>query len=189
MKSRFSRRCPQQTSVHRRLAGKVSGESSKWSANSQDRWLTSRPGKPYYCVRRGRPTLRPDTGRKPVSTPFEDDSLLPRPVPDMPISPHGRSTILRSERLAWEQRAAVASDAAHHLTGASIALGEVESTNYFGDCIEGDNFFNAFTRALDQLSTQIDENLRTARSLASQCLQASQQISSTDEESALSIEG
>lgn len=123
-----------------------------------------------------------------MSTPFGDDSLLPRLVPDMPTSPHGRTTVLRSEQLEWERRAAVASDAAHHLATASITLGEVESTNYFGDCIEGLSFFNALTRALDQLSAQIDENLRTARGLASQCSKASQEISFTDEESALSIE-
>ncbi|WP_148281191.1 hypothetical protein [Gordonia sp. KTR9] len=123
-----------------------------------------------------------------MSTPFGDDSLLPSPAPYMPTSPHGPGTVLRSDRAAWERRETAANEAARDLAGAFNSLKEIDSYNYFGDCVEGDMFFEALSGALARLSEQIDHNLATVRSLAIQCKDASWRISSTDTESATNIE-
>ncbi|MEY1675456.1 hypothetical protein AB4Z55_14860 [Gordonia sp. ABKF26] len=82
----------------------------------------------------------------------------------------------------------MATEAARDLAAAFNSLKEIDSYNYFGDCVEGDSFFKALSGALARLSLQIDDNLATARILATQCNDASWRISSTDSESATDIE-
>ncbi|MFC8316176.1 hypothetical protein ACFUEJ_21540 [Gordonia sp. NPDC057258] len=82
----------------------------------------------------------------------------------------------------------MATEAARDLAAAFNSLKEIDSYNYFGDCIEGDRFFKALSGALARLSEEIDDNLATARSLATQCTDASWRISSTDSESATDFE-
>ncbi len=72
-----------------------------------------------------------------VSTPFSDDSLLPKPAPAMPVSPHGDEYLLRSARAQWERRATVAADAASELKKAFNSLSAPIEANHFGGMHRG----------------------------------------------------
>lgn len=68
-----------------------------------------------------------------MSTPFSDDSLLPKPAPAMPVSPHGDEYLLRSARAQWERRATVAADAASELKKAFNSLSAPIEANHSGN--------------------------------------------------------
>lgn len=91
-----------------------------------------------------------------MSTPFSDDSLLPKPEPAMPVSPHGDEYLLRSERAQWEKRAAVAADASSDLNDAILDLQEVGHRNAFGNCVEGESFYKGLVLAMGRLTTELD---------------------------------
>lgn len=122
-----------------------------------------------------------------MSTPFSDDSLLPRPVPAMPVSPHGDEYLLRSERALWERRAAVAADAASELTDAYNLLSAPIESNHFGDCVEGDRFFEGLVSAVSMLADQCRNHATRASLLGKQCRDAGAQIESVDREGAANL--
>lgn len=115
-----------------------------------------------------------------MSTPFADDPLLPQAVPEMPVSPHGRGTVLRSERADWERRASAATAAAQELADAADKLTRAARTNYFGDCIEGRSFHERLIGALEDLSKTMTDQVVGARQLGAQCRSAADSIETTD---------
>ena len=116
-----------------------------------------------------------------MSTPFADDSQLPMGVPQMPVSPHGRETVLRSERADWERRATAAASAATELAEASKALAGAARTNVFGDCIEGKAFHERLVGAVGRLSEALTDHLERARLLSDQCRSAADLIEASDD--------
>lgn len=122
-----------------------------------------------------------------MSTPFADDSLLPQAVPEMPVSPHGRGTVLRSERADWERRAAAAASAATELAAASKALAGAARTNVFGDCVEGEAFHARLVGAVGRLSEELTDHLEKARHLSAQCRSAADLIEASDDGGAASF--
>ncbi|MDV7175919.1 hypothetical protein R4144_21695 [Gordonia amicalis] len=123
-----------------------------------------------------------------MSTPFSDDSLLPKPAPAIPVSPHGEEHLLRSERAQWERRAAVAADAAADLAKASSDLGNVGRANYLGDCVEGISVYDGLTAAVKSLKEVLFAQVELARDLGSQCEIAASTFESADREGARDIE-
>jgi len=115
-----------------------------------------------------------------VTTPFSDDSLLPKPAPAMPASPDGLQYVLRSERTQWDRRASVATETAATLDSAIFDLNEVADRNVFGNCIEGTGFHNALVAVVNQLISNIDDCSRQAVALAQQCRHAGQAIAAAD---------
>lgn len=122
-----------------------------------------------------------------MSTPFADDSLLPQAVPEMPVSPHGRATILRSEREDWERRAAVAEQVTNELTIALEGLNSILRSNYFGDCREGEGVFDGLTRATALLSSDLTRGVHRAWALGEQCRVAATSIEQADMDGAADI--
>ncbi|ASR03324.1 hypothetical protein GCWB2_12635 [Gordonia rubripertincta] len=90
-----------------------------------------------------------------MTTPFSDDSLLPKAAPAMPVSPHGNDYVLRSERAQWERRAAVAAEVAETLDTVFSDLKPVGKSNHLGDCVEGRDVTAGLRRALASLSADI----------------------------------
>ncbi len=119
-----------------------------------------------------------------MSTPFADDSLLPQAVPETPVSPHGRGTVLRSERADWERRAAVAEQVTSDLTSALEGLNGILRSNYFGDCREGEGVFDGLTRATAQLSSDLTRGVYRASALGERCRAAATSIEQVDMEGA-----
>ena len=122
-----------------------------------------------------------------MSTPFADDSLLPQAVPEMPVSPHGRGTVLRSERADWERRAAVARDTQEAMAAAHTLLVGVAESNYFGDCVEGERFYGLLVPAVASLADQCKRQATLARALREQCQVAGQSIDEIDAQSAADL--
>lgn len=122
-----------------------------------------------------------------MSTPFADDSLPLRATPVMPVSPHGRATVLRSERADWERRAAVAEQVTSDLTSALEALNSIVRSNYFGDCREGESVFEGLTRATAQLSSELTRGVHRASALGERCRAAAATIEEVDMEGAAEI--
>lgn len=122
-----------------------------------------------------------------MSTPFADDSLLPRAVPEMPVSPHGPGTILRSERADWERRAAAANSAASQLAEAARSLDPAARANWFGDCVEGRSFHEALKGSLERLSETLTEQVNRTISLSEQCRLAADRIEGVDNEGAVGL--
>lgn len=122
-----------------------------------------------------------------MTTPFADDSLLPEAGPEILVSPHGRATVLRSERADWERRAAAAMSAATALAEASTSLSGAARTNYFGDCIEGRAFHESLVGALGRLAEALNDHLDKARQLGAQCRSAAESIETSDDRGAAGI--
>lgn len=106
----------------------------------------------------------------------------------MPVSPHGESTRLSSDRALWERRALVASDARDELKRAVAQLATTVSSNYFGDCIEGRQFSTALTRAVAGLTSELSAHASVAERLSAQCRHAATAIEGADREGAADIE-
>lgn len=123
-----------------------------------------------------------------MTTPFSDDSLLPKAAPAMPASPHGCEYLLRSERALWERRAAVAADAAADLAKANSDLGNIGRANYLGDCVEGLSVYNGLTTAVTSLKKELFAQVELARDLGSQCEIAASAIENADRDGARGIE-
>ncbi|ATD70964.1 hypothetical protein CNO18_12505 [Gordonia sp. 1D] len=122
-----------------------------------------------------------------MTTPFSDDSLLPKPAPAMPVSPHGNEHLLRSERAQWERRAAVATDAAAELDMASKLLRGVAWNNYLGECTEGIGVYGALRSAVVSLREQVSHQADTAMALGNQCSTAASEIDDADRHGAAGI--
>lgn len=119
-----------------------------------------------------------------MTTPFSDGTVVPMDAPPMPVSPHGGLTRLRSERVHWERRAAVAADATAELDAAFQNLKGVVRVNYFGECVEGDRFYESLRRAISSLAHEISSGSDRANHLASLCRLAASKIESADAEGA-----
>lgn len=115
-----------------------------------------------------------------MSTPFSDDSLLPKAAPAMPVSPHGDGYLLRSERAQWERRAAVAAEVAETLDTVFSDLKPVGKSNHLGDCVEGRHVTAGLRRALASLSADIAAHANQATDLARQCRSAATEFESAD---------
>ncbi|MDV7102681.1 hypothetical protein R4227_21920 [Gordonia amicalis] len=123
-----------------------------------------------------------------MSTPFSDDSLLPKPAPAMPVSPHGGEYLLRSERALWERRAAVASDVSSQLIEAIEKLRDAARYNHFGKCNEGEDFFTGLTLVLNSLTSQWTEQSSRADELSLACTRAAGDIEDADSSGAARLE-
>ncbi|OUC79475.1 hypothetical protein [Gordonia lacunae] len=123
-----------------------------------------------------------------MSTPFADDSLLPQAVPEMPVSPHGRETVLRSERADWERRAAVARDTQEAMEEAQALLKGVIDANYLGKCVEGEQLFGMFQSSVATLADECRSQAIRARVLAEQCRIAGAAIDETDVQGAKDLD-
>lgn len=123
-----------------------------------------------------------------MTTPFSDDSILPKPGPSTPASPHGDEYLLRSERALWERRAAVAADAAADLAKANSVLGNVGRANYLGDCVEGISVYDGLTAAVTSLKKELFAQVGLARDLGSQCEIAASTFENADREGARDFE-
>ncbi|SDU28911.1 hypothetical protein SAMN04488548_134361 [Gordonia westfalica] len=123
-----------------------------------------------------------------MSTPFSDDSLLPKPEPAMPVSPHGDEYLLRSERAQWEKRAAVAADASSDLNDAILDLQEVGHRNAFGNCVEGESFYKGLVLAMGRLTTELDGQSARALRLSRQCKDAASSFENADAHGAANLE-
>lgn len=115
-----------------------------------------------------------------MTSPFSDGPVLPMDAPPMPVSPHGEATGLRSERVLWERRAAVAADAVAELDTAYTNMRKVVRVNYFGDCVEGDGVYEGLRRAITSLMQEISSSSERTNNLASQCRLAASEIESAD---------
>lgn len=105
----------------------------------------------------------------------------------MPISPHGEATTLRSERALWDRRAAVAADAMTELDSAVSLIGSVNWVNYFGDCVEGQQFHKALLTAVASLREQLSDNADAASHLGRMCVLAGEAIDASDRRGAADI--
>lgn len=105
----------------------------------------------------------------------------------MPVSPHGDEYVLRSERALWERRAAAAADAASELTEAYDLLSAPIESNHFGDCLEGDQFFEGLVSAVSMLADQCRDHATRASLLSKQCRDAGAQIEGVDQQGAASL--
>ncbi|MCR5976576.1 hypothetical protein GDN83_02190 [Gordonia jinghuaiqii] len=123
-----------------------------------------------------------------MTTPFSDDSLLPKAAPPMPVSPHGEATVLRSEHALWQRRAGVAAEVAAELARATRLLEGSARNNRFGDCIEGQQFTSSLRGALSSLSEQWRTLAINTDVLSDQCLVASSEIEHADSQGAADIE-
>lgn len=123
-----------------------------------------------------------------MTSPFADGTVLPMDAPPMPVSPHGDVTKLRSDRVHWQRRAAVAEDAGMELAEAVTMVRGSFRSNYFGDCIEGRQFHVALTRALTDLAAELTHQSDTALLISKQCVHAADAIGEADDRGAQSIE-
>ncbi|PKZ62933.1 hypothetical protein CYJ73_24535 [Gordonia terrae] len=119
-----------------------------------------------------------------MTSPFSDGTVLPMDAPPMPVSPHGELERLRSERVQWERRAAVAADAVTELDKALETLNSAVKGNYFGDCVEGHGVYEGLRRAISSLSDEVSSRSDRADRLASQCRLAASEIESADAQGA-----
>lgn len=123
-----------------------------------------------------------------MTTPFSEDSLLPKPAPAMPVSPHGHEYLLRSERALWERRAAVAGDAAVELAKAKRLLAGAGRTNKLGECTEGRDVTRAVRSVIESLSAQLTDQTLQAKALSEQCRSAASEFEDTDARGAVNLE-
>lgn len=106
----------------------------------------------------------------------------------MPVSPHGDITRLRSDRVQWQRRAVAAEDASIELAEAVKMVRGSFRSNYFGDCVEGQQFQSALARALTALGADLTDQSDTALLISKQCLRAADAIDEADANGAQSIE-
>lgn len=124
-----------------------------------------------------------------MTIPFSDDSLLPRPAPKMPVSPHGEQYTVRSERAAWEKRAAVVAEVAEELDRAFSDLKQVGKANFLGDCVEGQAVYNGLRQVIASLTVDIRSFANQSIALASQCRGAATDFEHADAQSAKRLDG
>lgn len=123
-----------------------------------------------------------------MTIPFSDDSLLPRPAPKMPVSPHGEQYTVRSERAAWEKRATVVAEVAEELDSAVVRLTSTRWTNHFGDCAEGIAVYERATSAVASLANSLSSLSDSASELARLSRRAGESFEASDTASARDIE-
>lgn len=123
-----------------------------------------------------------------MTIPFSDDSLLPRPAPKMPVSPHGEQYTVRSERAAWEKRAAVVAEVAEELVRAKALLAGAARSNKLGDCIEGRTVARTVRSMLESFSADLTTQAARTASLATHCRSVAAEFEAADAESASELE-
>lgn len=103
----------------------------------------------------------------------------------MPVSPHGDEYLLRSARAQWERRATVAADAASELKKAFNSLSAPIEANHFGECIEGNQVYEAFLSAISKLAQECLEHATRAEQLSGQCRASGMSFDDADRQGAV----
>ncbi|MBY4574953.1 hypothetical protein ACN94_15395 [Gordonia paraffinivorans] len=107
----------------------------------------------------------------------------------MPVSPHSEQYAVRSERAAWEKRAAVVAEVAEELDRAFSDLKQVGKANFLGDCVEGQAVYNRLRQAIGSLTVDIRSFANRSTALADQCRATATDFEHADVQSAKRLDG
>ena len=113
----------------------------------------------------------PDSSRSTMSYAQPPGNTVPKP---------DDGGIVRFNTVDWEARAKVAADGAEGLRAALAALADIDSSNQFGDLVEGIEVHNRLNALVDTWRRDLKSQIDSLTSLSTKCSSAGARLDRED---------